>query len=54
MGCNCGSKNRDVAYEVRFKDASIQRFNTVTEAQTAVRKAGGYGTIKPVKASSPV
>lgn len=54
MGCNCGSKNRDVAYEVRFKDGQITRFNTVTEAQSAVRKAGGFGTIKPVKASTPV
>lgn len=50
MGCNCGNKNRDVAYEVRFKDGTTQTFITVTEAQTAIRAARG-GTLRPVKVS---
>ena len=39
-GCNCGKK-KNVMYRVTFKDGSSQTFDSVTEAQSAIRKAKG-------------
>jgi hypothetical protein len=49
MGCNCGNK-KQVEYTVKFKDGSNQTFNSVAEAQAAIRKAkGGMLRAVPVK-----
>lgn len=41
--CNCG-KNKNVAYEVRFKDGTAQTYASMSEAQAAQSRAGGVGT----------
>jgi len=48
MGCNCGKKNSEIEYSVRFKDGTSKVFDTTTEAQAAIRKARG-GQMRAVK-----
>jgi hypothetical protein len=43
MCSSCG-KNKNVAYEVRFKDGTTQRYTSMAEAQQAQQRAGGVGT----------
>lgn len=38
MGCNCGGKNNE--YVVKFADGNRQTYQTLSEAQAAIRAAG--------------
>jgi hypothetical protein len=51
VGCNCGKGKKAVKYSVKFKDGTTATFDSVPEAQSAIRKAKG-GMLRAVPAAA--
>lgn len=41
MGCNCGSKSKNVTYVATFPDGTTKAYASEIEARIAVQRKGG-------------